>query len=269
MKQHHSPRGGRLMIGLLAGLCSFGSAFAAEDIPTGKLNVDRTLVRAGTRSQLDWQIQYPVVTNVVDVAPIVPKKDLKMRVRILGVSFQQIKMNNGHGNNTDGVDSSNTGNGGDDIDISGAYDDEKKAPNAKELPIEVVWSKNNSDWSRMFYGTQSTVDPTVLILNTTVKEGDVVNFGARGYRKGWLPLYNTATSSPNLVVLKNGDKVPSDLNAFQLGQIEPFLTPYLAADGKTVSIGNRDLIILIEIDKTSIKHAGFDAQDLVVLVTFE
>lgn len=268
MKSPHSPRGGRVMTGLFACLCSFGSVFAAEAIPTGELNVDRTLVRTGSRSQLDWKIEYPNIDEVVD-DPIVPKKDLKMRVRLLGVSFQQIRMNNGHGNNIDGVDSSNTGNGGDEVDLSGTYDDEKRAPTATELPIEVVWNNNGSDWTRIFYGTQSQVDPTAIVLNTTVKEADVVNFGGRGYRKGWLPLYTTATASPNLVILKNGDPLPSTLTAFQLGQIEPFLTPYLTADGKKVSIGNRDLILLIEIDKTTTKHAGFDAQDLVMLVTFE
>ncbi len=274
MKHPHSPRGGRLMTtGIFACLCSLGSAFAAEAIPTGKLNVDRTLVRAGTRSQLNWQIEYPAVTDVINIPPIIPKKDLKMRVRVLGGSFQQAKSNNGHGNNIDGVDSSNPGKGkggpNGQTDPSGTFDDEKKTDKYTELPIELVWSKNNSAWSRIFYDTQSKVNPTAVVLDTTVKAGDIINFGGRGNRKGWLPLYNTAESSPNLVVLKNGDKVPSSIAAFQQGQIEPFLAPYLTDDCQTVSIGNRDLIILIELDKTDPATSGFDIQDLVVLVTFE
>lgn len=275
MKQYHSPRGGRLVIGLLACLCSFQSASAAEAIPTGKLNVDRSLVRVGSRSQLDWQIHHPTVTDVVEITTpniIKLKQDLKMRVRVLGVSFQQAKSNNGHGNNEDGVDSSNPGTGGPNgaIDLSGGSDDEIKSGNYTELPIEVIWNINNSSWARIFYGTQTTVNATDIVLDTTVKKGDRLNFGGRGYRdKAWLPFYHTASVSPNVVLLKNGDRLPSTTPAFQLGQIESFLAPYLAADKQTVAIGNRDLILLLELGEAVPGYSGFNLQDVAVLVTFE
>jgi hypothetical protein len=263
-----------MMTGLLACLFSFQSAVAA-DIPTGTLNVDRTLVRVGSRSQLDWQIQYPAgVTEVIEmVTPgiIKTKKDLQMRVRVLGASFQQAKNNNGHGNNYDGVDSG-AGSGGKngEIDPSGSFDDEIKSTKFTELPVELMWSINNSSWTRIFYGTQSQVNPTTLVLDTTVKKGDIVDFGGRGYwDKAWLPFYNTAATSPNVVTLKNGDTIPSTIPALQLGLIEDFLKPYLAADEKTVSIGDKDLILLMELGQTSPDSSGFDLQDLVVLVTFE
>ena len=168
MKHHHSPRGGRLLTGLLAALLSTGSTFAADEIPTGTLNVDRSLVRIGSRSQLSWQIQHPVgVTEVVEILPpniIKPKKNLKMRVRVLGASFQQSL--------------------------------------TSYLPVEVMWSKNNSSWSRIFYGTQLTVNPSSVVLDTTVKTNDKINFGGRGYRSGWLPLYDTAENTPNLIMLQ-------------------------------------------------------------------
>ena len=211
------------------------SAFAKDEIPRGTLNVDRTLVQVGTRSQLNWKIEYPtVVTDVIDITPpniIKPKADLKMRVRVLGASFQE---------------SAN-----------------------KYLPVEVMWSKNNSSWARVFYGTQTAVNPTKVVLDTTVKKGDVINLGGRGYRSGWLPLYNTSQSTSNLVMLKNGDKVPSTTPAFQQGLIESFLTPYLGSDKKTIKIGQRDLILLMELGQTNPAVSGFDLQDLVVLVTFE
>ena len=115
MKYHHTPLGGRLAIGLLACLCSLQSVSAAETIPTGKLDIDRTLVRVGSFSQLDWQIHYKTgITEVLEVVSpniLKPKNDLTMRVRVLGASFQQAKDNNGGGNNTDGVDSSNPAKG--------------------------------------------------------------------------------------------------------------------------------------------------------------
>lgn len=262
------------MIGLLAGLCSFSSAFAADDIPIGKLNVDRTLVRTGARSQLDWQIQYAsVVTSVVDIVPpntIKALYDLKMRVRVLGATFQQTKSNNGHGNNLDGVDSSNPGQGAGGpngaIDASGLVDDESKA---LYLPVEVVWSLNSASWARIFYGTQTTLDPTSLVIDTTIRKGDTVNFGGRGYLNKWLGLYHTAAASPNVVMLKKGDKLPTTIPAFQLGLIQNFLKPYLAADLKTVNIGNLDYILLLELGETNTSRVGFNVQDLGVLVTFE
>lgn len=235
MKRSHSPRGGCLIAGLFACL-SFSSAFAIDAIPTGTLNIDRAMVREGSRSKLDWQIQYPAgVTDVVEVVPpniIKLKKAQNMRVRVLGASFQA---------------------------SANSY-----------LPVEVMWSKNNSSWTRLFYGNQLNVNPSTLVLDTKVKKNDTINFGGRGFRdNAWLPLYNTTSTLPNLVMLQNGDKIPSTTPAFQQGQIETFLRPYLLADKKTVSIGDKDLILLIELGQTNPSNSGFDLQDLVVLVTFE
>lgn len=237
MNTHHSPRGGRVMASLLAGLLSLASAFAADTIPTGTLSVDGALLREGAKSQLTWQIQYPAppVTEVIEIVTpntIKPKKDLKMRVRVLGASFQESILS--------------------------------------FLPVEVMWSKNNSSWSRVFYGKQSSVNPSTAVLDTTVKKNDKINFGGRGYRDlSWLTLYNTSANTNNLVMLKNGDKVPTTVPAMQQGNIESFLTPYLLADKKTVNIGNRDLILLMELGQTNTNASGFDLQDLVVLITFE
>lgn len=210
--------------------------FAANEIPRGTLNVDRSLVQVGSRSQLNWKIEYPtVVTDVIEIVTpniIKPKENLKMRVRVLGASFQETV--------------------------------------TSYLPVEVMWSKNNSSWSRVYYGTQKQVNPSTVVLDANVKKGDTINFGGRGYRDGaWLPLYNTSQTTKNLVMLKNGDKVPSTTPAFQQGLIESFLTPYLGSDKKTVKIGQRDLILLLELGQTNPAVSGFDLQDLVVLVTFE
>jgi hypothetical protein len=278
MTHHHSPRGGRLTIGLLACLCSLHSASAEEAIPTGKLDIDRTLVRVGSSSQLDWQIHYKTgITEVLDVVPpnvFKPKEDLTMRVRVLGASFQQTRDNKGGGNNYDGVDSSNPARGSgitsDEIDNSATDDEIRRSNNFYDLPVEVVWSKNNSSWARIFSGPQAKINPANVVLATKIKPGDIINFGGRGFHdKAWLPLYTTAASTPNILTLKNGDQVPTTTSAFQQSLIEDFLKPYLAMDGKTVKIGNREFIVLMELGQTDPAHYGFDLQDLAILVTFE
>ena len=261
MKCPHLPRGGRLRISFIASLCSFSSTYAA-DIPTGKLDVDRTLVRVGSHSKLDWEIKYPVgVTKLRSIKP------LTMRVRVLGSSFQTNKTNNGNGNNLDGVDSSNAANIKKGIvDPSGTYDDERRLGKAAPLPVEVMWSLNNSSWTRLFYGTTRDVNASTVVLNTIVKPTDIVSFGAHGYRDGaWLPFYNTASLSSNIVVLENGATVPPII---QRSFTENILKPYLAADN-TVRIGTQDLIIMMELGQTNPIYADFNLQDLILLVTFE
>ena len=138
------------------------------------------------------------------------------------------------------------------------------------LPVEVQWSKNSAAWSRIYYGLQTNVLPSVPVLQTTVKAGDTINFGGRGYRdRAWLPLYNTAQTTNNLVMLKNGDRVPSTVPALNGSSIESFLKPYMDTVTKKVKIGDRDLTLLMELGQTNTSNSGFDLQDLVVLVTFE
>ena len=232
------PLGGRcLMASMLACSSLSGIASAAGlDIPRGTLGVDRDLVRVGMKSQLTWEIEYPApITSVVDLVPpniIKPKKDMKMKVRVLGASFQESV--------------------------------------TSFLPVEVQWSKNSASWSRIYYGLQTNVQPSVPVLQTTVKAGDTINFGGRGYRdRDWLPLYNTAQSTKNLVMLKNGDRVPSTVPALNGSSIESFLKPYMDTVTKNVKIGDRDLILLMELGQTNTSASGFDLQDLVILVTFE
>ena len=224
------------MAGILACLFAIGSSPAADTVPTGTLSVDRDLLRVGARSQLIWDIEYPsAVTSVIDIVPpniIKPKQSLTMRVRVLGASFQESA--------------------------------------TKFLPVEVMTSKNSSSWSRVFYGLQTSVKPSTVVNSQTVKKGDTINIGGRGYRDGeWLPLYNTASNTSNLVMLKNGDRVPSTVPALNGGTIESFLKPYMDSVTKKVKIGDRDLILLMELGQTNPNNSGFDLQDLVVLVTFE
>jgi len=270
---------GMLAFAALSGIASAAdTAINDTAVPHGTLSVNSSWILAGTKAQLGWQIDYPAPINkIADVVPpnvIKPKKDLKMKVRVVGASLQEAKSNNGHGNNADGVDSSNPGNGSGGpngaIDLSNGIDDELKVGKAKYLPVEVLWSLNGLAWSRLFYGTQSAVNPSKPVLETTVPAGSTINFGGRGWRDGaWLPLYNTAASTSNLVVLKNGDQAPASVTNLSGGIIASFLSPYMDPVTKVIKIGDRDLILLVELGQASASTSGFDLQDLVILVTFE
>jgi hypothetical protein len=234
--------------------------------------VDSDYIRVGTQSQLAWKIQYPAsVTDIVDLSTetVIPKEDLQMRVRILG-SKLHLKDNNGKGNNLDGVDESNPAYLKQMGITTTGPDDEISGKNLViDQPVEVYWSKNKAAWERLFYGTQSTLVSTSVVLETVVATGDTVDFGARGFLTSWLPLYCTSSDCRNLVILKNGDPVPHQISSKQYGQVVNFLKPYLSTDAKTVRIGARDLLILVELDQTEPLAVGFDYQDLGMLVTFD
>lgn len=235
MKHHHIPRGGRTLILGIACLGLHGQASAQNEvIPRGTLNVDRTLVRVDTRSQLGWSIQYPtVVTDLVSVTTtgtIIPKSTMKMKVRTLGVAFQS---------------------------------------GSTLLPLEGSWAKNNGTFTRFFYGTGKQVDPTKIIVNQTVNLNDRIDFAGRGWSgSSWYPLHDTRKADRYVIVLKNGDRAPDYAPAYNQSTVKGFLTSYIDGMGR-IKIGPRDLIILWEASTASPGSTYFDMQDLVVLVTFE
>lgn len=199
--------------------------------PRGSLNVGRDIVRAGTRSQLAWEIEIPQVSPV-DITPegaIIPKNDVTLRVRTLGVAFQS---------------------------------------GSTQLPIASYWSLNGGSWAKFFEGKSYHVDPTEVLVNKTVRAGDRINFGARGKINDWLPFHSTGNSDNYVTVLKNGETPPDYAPAYDQGDIVSFMQPYVDASGK-IQIGPRDLIVLWECSTSNPGSPYFDMQDIVVLVTFE
>lgn len=230
MKRSHPPRGGRMIIGLLACLCSLHTAQALE-IPTGKLNVDRTLVRVGTRSQLDWEINYPSTPPVgVD---LVPTTKVKMRVRTLGVAFQS---------------------GSTLLPFEGGW--------SKNNTAWTTFFRGTAP---------TVVPTKVLVETTVEKGDQIkfrARGASNATGSSWFGYHQTNNSDKYAVVLKNGDRPPSYAPAYNQGNIKSFLSPYLDSTGK-IKIGEHDLIILWEGSTAAPGTTYFDMQDLVVLVSFE
>lgn len=220
-----------------AGVPLFHSISGETDpaIPTGSLSATPKSVQPGTFPLLTWDITYPEkVTDVVDIEPpgkITPNEDLYMDVRVLGASFQ-----------------SSPGNW---------------------KPIQ-AWVKpdGSSSWSDFFYDAQPDVDPTRIYYSKLVRAGRPNYFGGRYNWNGWGNFHNTTqTSSKNVIALVNGDDPPSYAPAFDQGDVESFLDPYIDANGK-IDIGPMDVIFLYELYSTNPGSSYFDMQDLVLLVTF-
>ena len=228
---------GTLSMSLLILAGSLETSHSEITAPRGTLNVDKDLVRVSTRSNLDWEIEYPAaVTDIVTVDPtgtITPKENLKMKVRVLGAAFQS-------GRNL--------------------------------LPVAGYWSFNKGGWQNFFFGTSLLVNSSSVLISKDVTPSDTIDFGARGARNtaasSWYNFNNTTEASQYLTVLANGATAPAYAPAYNQDSVTSFLKPYINADG-TVNIGERDLIILWECSSASINSSFFDMQDLVVLVSFE
>jgi hypothetical protein len=189
------------------------------------------MIRVGSRSQLDWSIQYPSVSPVG--VNLVPTSKVRMRVRTLGVAFQS---------------------GSTLLPFEGSW--------TKNSSGWTTFFRGNS---QAVSPTSVLVDTTINKGDVIKFRG---RGGANASGTSWYSWHQTNTSDDNVVVLKKGDKPPSYAPAYSQGNIKSFLTPYLDGSGK-IKIGDQDLIILWEGSDAHPGTTYFDMQDLVVLVSFE
>lgn len=233
------PKKQRINLSLHLAILAIAGTSNAEDstnpsVPVGELTAFPSTVQTGTYPTLTWAIEYPErVTDIIDITPpgkITPKEDLYMDIRVLGAAIQ-----------------------------SGSH----------WLKVQAwVRADGSNNWRNFFYNYQPNVDPTRIYYTKFVRKNRANHFGGR-YRSGnsWSHFYNTTSSTQNIIALVDGDSPPDYAPAYNQGDIEAFLEPYLDENGD-ISIGPMDVIILWELYSTNPGSNYFDMQDLVLLVTF-
>ena len=217
-------------------------------MPVGSLSAYPTVVRIGTFPTLTWSIMYP--ESIPDILIIPPPasgggivttvttttKICALDVRMVGGSYQVGTDDNGQ-------------------PIFGWIDAQVRADGA-------------TSWSRFIYDTPSDINPTSNYYSEEVRKGYNVDFRARVHNgTNWLPYVSTDTATPQLLVLFNGDSLPSGIPAFEQGQIDSSMVPYVGSDGR-VNIGPKDALYLFELNTNNPSRIDFDYQDLMLLVTF-
>ncbi len=210
-------------------------------VPVGTLSTSASVVRAGTKPTLTWNITYPsVVKDYVTITPpstVTPKQTMYVDVRVLGA----------------GVTAAQSGS------TSFTY-----------VPTEAQLKYDNSSYGRIFYGTNNDVSPNKIVYTRQVIAGKTLKFGGRYYyNNAWGTNYTSDSGTQNVRTLVNGDTPPSNLPGYNAPSLEKFLKPYLDASGK-VRIGPMDVIVYMELTHSDSQqsNSGYDLQDMVLLVTF-
>jgi hypothetical protein len=221
---------------ILACFCLISSAFANNtDIPRGTLNVDRDLVRVGTKSQLNWEITYPTIaSDLVTKDPdgnCVPKTRVRMQVRVLAAAFG----NNVRYCNVDGR-----------IAVAG------------------------STTTRIFNGTQPSVRPANIVFDRIVEAGKTISVSGSAYdtETGKTYLCNTASKNKSVVALFDGEALPahqaSAYPGMQLNALD-YIANYMDSNNRA-KIGANQVIFLGDFNPFG--STGYDLNDYVILVTF-
>ncbi len=231
---------------LLSGTGSAQSGGTIPAVPVGSLSAYPTIVQTGTKPTLTWAATYPsVVQNHVEIiAPstLKLKKALDVQIRVLG-----------NGVTASSSSSSNT---------------------FTWVDAEAQLSFKNGSYSRIFYGKNTSVNPSNIVWSRTKLQtaaNDTLRFGGRYYHNNaWATTFTTSSSGSaknNIRTLVNGDTPPTITPMHTAPSLEYFIKPYLDGNGK-VKIGPMDVIVFMELTHTNVNDPGYDLQDMVLLVTF-
>ena len=79
---------------------------------------------------------------------------------------------------------------------------------------------------------------------------------------------DSSQNSPNVIVLRSGDAVPSIPAFMDQASVEDFLIDHINPQTHTIDIGPNQAIFLFELGTTNVNSAAADFQDLVLLLTF-
>lgn len=238
------PQAILVAVAILSGL-SVSTALVQGDsakklplVPSGWLSAYPTIVQTGAKPTLSWGISYPsVVKDYITVSDdsITTKEILDCEVRVLGA----------------GVTAGN----------SSGY---------TFVRTEAKISYANGDYSGIFDGTNLTVNPNTIVWSMPdIPKNMSLEFGGSYYYNNkWSTFYSSDSNTPNVRTLVAGDAPPSKIPQWNAPSLEQFLKPYLDPSGK-VAIGPMDVIVFMELTHTKETDAGYDLQDMVLLVTFK
>lgn len=214
---------------------SAGLTLADSGVPTGKLEIDSSLVRNGSMPNIEWEIEYPQgledIVTISDPGSVILKRRTEVEIRVAGVAFQS----------------------GETL-----------------LPVALQAEIGNGGWTTLFSGTSRAVDASEAVYSQVLEAGTTINLSATGgtSRGGWSFSANTLSDSPQVTHLREGDFVPDYVPAYNQGNIVDYLSGFVSSTN-AISAGPRDVVYLFELGTTRTSSSYFDMQDVAVVITFK
>ncbi|MEI7910409.1 MAG: hypothetical protein WCK77_12290 [Verrucomicrobiota bacterium] len=230
---------------IVVAVCTCGLSGASAQstnpsVPFGKLTASPTMVQAGTKPDLTWNITYPLsVKDVVTVSTppgITPKQDLICDVRMIGA----------------GVTTKNA-----------------RGTTIYVQTLGQILYNGSSSWSTIFNGfnTDRIVQQQGIVISFTANANKPINFGGYYITNNVSSVTYTSRIGDNVRFQFNGDTPPANLPGYNSPSLAGFVKPYLDASGR-IKIGPMDVIVFMELTTANKATLGYDLQDLVMLVTF-
>ncbi len=214
--------------------------------PTGSLEVDRTVVRAGGTPTVSWNINFPpLLTETVDIngepggttpvntgAEIETKTRVQVEVYMIGTAVS----NHHQATNTE-------------INLGGSW-----------LPVYRGFGRDIDSTTPVI--TQTVPAGTKIEVRSQVTAGNTI-FGYLGAGVRY------SSTSKNMLVMTDGATPDSRQGWGGDQSLEDYVRPYLAADG-SFDLGESDIMIAAELthSRARINEAGYDSNDSIVLVRF-
>jgi len=214
-------------------------------IPSGSLSAFPTIVQAGTHPTLSWNVTLPEavgqVVNIQTPGSVSPGRCLIMDVRVLGASLKTVKTN-----------------------------PQGKVTGTTWIATQAMLNYNANGYNQIFYNTGNKVIANSVIHSRMVEANSTINFGGRYATSSttWSPFYSSTNSQYNVVALKDGDIPPTASPLHLSPTLQSFMVPYLDVTTGKIKLGARDIMVMMDLTDTVQTNAGFDLQDLVLLVTF-
>jgi hypothetical protein len=138
------------------------------------------------------------------------------------------------------------------------------------VPVELTTTINETEYD-LFYGTEFDVTDDVIFSLEDIAEETTIDVEGTSFHPyySWNTLFSngTAEDSQMIIALKNGDSVPELTPYEQQPLVDEMLEDYITPEG-VVTIGENDIIYLMELGTNNPANSAADFQDAVMLFTF-
>ena len=135
------------------------------------------------------------------------------------------------------------------------------------MPIDATVNDGNNPRGHVLPGVYSTGDPISVLAKSWKKKSSTSSGVHNSHWENNMEV-DSDPSSPQVIILRDGDVVPNIPAFMDQASVEQFLVEYIDHDTHTMDLGPNQAVYLFELGTTDLSSSAADFQDLVMLLTF-